>query len=79
MKQAAQVLIHSDIDSILAETILHRIAEQQGLPGKQTILRSAHERLTMQDWNRFWQYTETINPYVQLSYDYVPIPAVPMT
>ena len=79
MKQAAQVLIHSDIDSILAETILHRIAEHQGLPGKQTILRSAHERLTMQDWNRFWQYTETINPYVRLSYDYVPIPAGPMT
>ena len=75
MTQAAQVLIHSDVDSILAETILNCIAEQQGLPSKQSLLRSAHERLTMQDWNRFWQYTEAINPYIGLRCENVPIRA----
>lgn len=73
MKQSAQLLMHSDPDLILAEVLLHHIAEQQGLPSKQEML-SAHKQLTTQNWTRFWQYTEAVNPYVSLRNEYIPIP-----
>ncbi|KAL0055307.1 hypothetical protein WJX82_010458 [Trebouxia sp. C0006] len=73
MKQSAQMLMHSDPDLILAEVLLHHIALQQGLPSKQEML-SAHKHLTTQNWTRFWQYTEAVNPYVSLRNEYIPIP-----
>lgn len=73
MKQSAQMLMHSDPDLILAEVLLHHIALQQGLPSKQEML-SAHKHLTTQNWIRFWQYTEAVNPYVSLTNEYIPIP-----
>ncbi len=73
MKQSAQLLMHSDPDLILAEVLLHHIAAQQGLLSKQEML-SAHKHLTTQNWTRFWQYTEAVNPYVSVRNEYVPIP-----
>ena len=35
---------------------------------------SAHKHLTTQNWTRFWQYTEAVNPYVSLRNEYIPIP-----
>ena len=72
MKQSAQLLMHSDPDLILAEVLLHHIAAQQGLPSKEML--SAHKQLTTQNWTRFWQYTEAVNPYVSLRNEYIPIP-----
>ncbi len=73
MKQSAQLLMHSDPDLILAEVLLHHIAAQQGLPSKEEML-SAHKHLTTQNWTRFWQYTEAVNPCVSLRDEYIPIP-----
>ena len=75
MRQVAQVLVHSDPDSVLMEVILDRLAEQQGFPCKQDILGTAHGVLQVQEWTRFWRYTEAVNPFVFLRSDYEPIPS----
>lgn len=73
MRQSAQLLMNADPDLVLAEVLLHHIAQQQGLPSKQEMV-AACVQLASQDWTRFWQYTEAVNPFKSLRAEYIPIP-----
>ena len=73
LQQSAQALLNCNPDKRLAEQLAGYVAEQLGLPSRQVILADPRECLAEAEWMRFWQYTERINPYKQLVFEYCPV------
>ena len=70
MTQAAHWLVsvgreHNDL--------LDFIAKQNGFPTMQDVVATIDEASFKKEWNRFWQYTDEVNPYVSKHMEYVPV------
>ena len=72
MEQAAQVLVNCEISSGLAEDGLPYIA-QAALPSVPEVLTRAPGAVNPQKWQQFWQYAESMNPYLGIENEHVPI------
>lgn len=53
--------------------LLDHIAAQNGFPSHEEIVANIDEASFGNDWKKFWQYTDHINPYVSRQVGYVPI------
>ena len=73
MEQAANVLINCEITSGLAEDVLPYIAAQPILPNIPEVLARAHGTVNPQKSQKFWQYAQSMNPYVGMKIEHVPI------
>lgn len=71
--QTAEVLLQCNPEAAFIEQLLGCIAQQHAFPSKQEVLAQPHDKLGAADWDRFWRYTEHINPYVSMHACYVPV------
>ena len=53
--------------------LLDFIAAQNGFPSHEEIIANIDDARFSNDWKRFWQYTDSIDPYVSTHTGYVPI------
>lgn len=53
--------------------LLDYIAAQNGFPSHEEIVANIDEASFGNNWKKFWQYTDHINPYVSRHVGYVPI------
>ena len=73
IKQAAQMLINVDARFEYKEAIWNFLAEQHGYPTQQQLLTFAPFGITHTEWNRAWNYTESVSPCAPVRTSYVAI------
>ena len=74
IKQAAQVLSSFSAEFAIREPLWNYLAQQNGFPTQQELIKNAPFGLTQYEWTRAWQYTESCSRHHPVQTGYVPIP-----
>jgi len=73
VKQAAQVLVHAELERPILHDLFDHLAAQKGFPTVKDMAVNPPADVSKADWTVFGDYYTAIHPHVSMHAGYVPV------